>query len=626
MSLLALIFSVNSAKARNHFSQSSAFATKFSKPLMGNLAQHLARLQLGASGGRHRPSRSLNEAPPININALSIASQRRSIHRSLLTSLHCPTQHVFLVRDGSTLRTSDACTSAPIFQVAYAHTSNLVVAVNEEGAAGIVHVAAKRWKSRWDAHRNAVFDAIWTPDDTQVLTAAGDREIRLWNVEMAIKCSRGGQTTPLLTLKGHDMSVKCVRQAPHHAHLFASGGRDGKVLLWDTRTSGKPIDTLENVHAEPNTASSNGKPCSSPCFKKRRLSSTFSPSPRSVTCVEFGASSYELFTAGAVDAVVKYWDFRRLNRKTTQMTRQKAVPTCALSCSSQQGARRGISSLAFRRSREGASHLLVNVLNDSIVVLDLGLERPQHQSNKILRCVGHEATSFYSKASFCPQGQFIAGSSADGIVYVWDARTSTVCDEKLESSPFQRLETVRRLPYLALKGHTKEVNGVAWGVQDCPQLASCSDDGTVRCWQVGGKRVERLKAAEFQLRRASSATSSDVTGRRQWKNWHDFDHQPNGFAYRVQGPSVSRSSVTSKPRADTHSKSDQVSRIARHSRVDSNYETRVKAQRGMQEPPTRRFTCRRKAKLFSVSKQAQRTLVDLWKMTEEQGNSHDSVK
>ncbi|KAG6618594.1 WD40 repeat-containing protein L2DTL [Phytophthora cinnamomi] len=335
---------------------------------MANVAQQLARLQLGASGARHRPSRRLNDAPPISSNVSSISLQRGAVQFSLLSTLNCPAQGVLALGDGPEVpingRTTGFLPSGPVFQVAYAYNKPLLAAVDEEGAVGVVDVASTRRKSRWVGHDNAIFDVIWTQDDAQLLTAAGDLQVRVWDVETAGRTS-GAEISPVLTLKGHDMSVKCVRQAPDSAHVVASGGRDGKVLLWDTRAPGKPVAALENVHAEPTTsrASSPNVSFTSPIQKRRRRgpAAPSTSSPRSVTCVEFGATGNEIITAGAVDAVVKFWDIRRINSSFSSVGRGKKkavakapVPIREISCSTREGSRRGISSLTFRKGGIGA--------------------------------------------------------------------------------------------------------------------------------------------------------------------------------------------------------------------------------------------------------------------------------
>lgn len=154
--------------------------------------------------------------------------------------------------------------------------------------------------TKWVAHQNAIFDVVWSYDDLQIVTAAGDLQLCGWDVE----------TQQLrFSFLGHRMSVKCVRQVPHSDFLFASGSRDGNVMLWDTRRSGaKSVGTLQNCHEAVGPSSSSGSfPAGSPSFtspagsrKRRKVVST----PRSVTCVDFAANGFELVTGGAVDGYV----------------------------------------------------------------------------------------------------------------------------------------------------------------------------------------------------------------------------------------------------------------------------------------------------------------------------------
>ncbi|KAF4035762.1 WD domain G-beta repeat [Phytophthora infestans] len=591
---------------------------------MANLAQQLSRLQLGPSGARHRPSKRLNDPPPTSINISSITLQRSSIQRSLFASLHCPRQRVLALRDGPEAHINGQATgsllSLPIFQVAYAHSKNLLAAVDEEGAVGVFNMAAGRRKGRWMAHHNAVFDVIWTQDDTQVLTAAGDLEIRIWDVQTAGSSS----STPVSTLKGHEMSVKCVRQGPDKAHMFASGGRDGRLLLWDTRAPGKPVSCLENVHAEPTSSrtSSSNVNFTSPIQKRRRrtaAASSTSPSPRSVTCVEFTSTGNEVITAGAVDAVVKYWDLRRLSNERNKTGAKLPIAIREISCSSREGARRGISSLTLHQRRAGgASRLLVNVVNDSIVVLDT------QQARTILRCSGHQASSFYCKTAFSPEGNFIAGASADGVVYLWDARVDASYDATIPSF-YSGLSTQQRAPCYALKGHTNEVNGVAWSSQDSTQLASCSDDGTVRCWQVGGGHENSVESPRFELQIAPGDSFSDR--RMGWANWNEFTDQPDGYAYRVRGYKATEPSHSLSPRRQRveirymQRASPQVTKHSSEPRLHPVHEAPIAQQQPLQEPQTSQETrpqsklrvkLRRKVKPHVQPKRGQRTLLELW--------------
>jgi denticleless len=232
-----------------------------------------------------------------------------------------------------------------------------------------------------------VFDVIWSHDDRQLLTASGDLFVSGWDVETQ---------RSVFKLQGHQMSVKCVRQVPAQAHLFASGARDGNVLIWDTRTNGKPVANLENVHStpEPIASSSGSSTFTSPPSARKRRKPPVAAAPRSVTCIEFGAHGHELVTGGAVDSVVKFWDVRRLTTSDHfKPTAFSSRPVHTISCSSSSivggRANHGISSLAFDHTH---SKLLVNVLNDAIKVIDI---HAAPGTAPLIQCSGHLATSFY---------------------------------------------------------------------------------------------------------------------------------------------------------------------------------------------------------------------------------------
>jgi hypothetical protein len=380
-----------------------------------NAARAVARLQLGARAGRHRRVRRLQNPPPP-----SPRSETRSVACNLLLPRFRSAGAIDLARHRVDRWGQPR---APVFQLAFAHSAkaaHLLAAVDEDGDVSVLDTraeAAEAAPSTWTAHRNAVFDVIWSRDDRQIVTAAGDLQLRGWDVETR---------RALFSLAGHRMSVKCVRQQGDSA-TFASGARDGHVMLWDTRlpsgasgTGGKPVGVLPGVHAAP-VAPAASRPSSaqrqptaggflSPpgsARKKRRVSSLGrSPPPRSVTCVEFTPDGRELVTAGAVDSVVKFWDLRRLAPLSaidaSAAFNHSLTPTRQIDCGLRGGAQRGVSALSFGDS--GAT-LLVSVLNDAIKVVDVltpsantssGADRSR--PSVLLECVGQAATSFFGQS------------------------------------------------------------------------------------------------------------------------------------------------------------------------------------------------------------------------------------
>lgn len=89
------------------------------------------------------------------------------------------------------------------------------------------------------AHREAVRDLSFSPDDTRFVTASDDSTMKLWSFEEAREES---------TLKGHGWDVKCVDWHPFKG-LLASGSKDNLVKFWDPRTG----TTLATYHGHKGT-------------------------------------------------------------------------------------------------------------------------------------------------------------------------------------------------------------------------------------------------------------------------------------------------------------------------------------------------------------------------------------
>lgn len=84
---------------------------------------------------------------------------------------------------------------------------------------------------------------------------------------------------------------------------------------------------------------------------------------------------------------------------------------------------------------------------------------------------GHSQTSFYIRARFSPDGNFVLSGSADSKGYIWDLRQPT--DHGALS------------PFLELPGHLGgEASAVDWCRADFFKIATCADDSTTRIWTL----------------------------------------------------------------------------------------------------------------------------------------------
>ncbi|KAK3237017.1 hypothetical protein CYMTET_52876 [Cymbomonas tetramitiformis] len=334
-------------------------------------------------------------------------------------------------------------------------------------------------EAQWLAHQNAVFDTAWSQGDTQLLTASGDQTVKVWDVETQRQ---------ILCARGHTGSVKTVSLNSANESIFASGGRDGAILLWDQRmlnggasSSAGPVASLQDAHGEKKKT-------------RGRKSDIKSRTRASITSVLFLHDDSTLASSSTVDGVVKVWDVRRLDRPALLSSRCRADT---------EGSMRshGIASLAQDPSR---SRLVASSSNGVISMYDS--LRPE--IGPIRQFTGHQF-SLYIKVAFSCDGTHLVSGSGDKNVYIWQV-------DRPDLEPY------------TLQGHEGEVSGVDWCGQDFGTIATCGDDSTVRVWQMSdahrGSRAVLPRAASI------SGTSADTSAREA--DCHGAVHADAGPSHR----------------------------------------------------------------------------------------------
>ncbi|KAK6040206.1 WD domain, G-beta repeat protein, partial [Cooperia oncophora] len=160
------------------------------------------------------------------------------------------------------------------------------------------------------AHDATVMDVVGVPNNpNQLLSISGDTTVRLWDL----------QRQDSMLFFGHEMSVRSACFAPQSNHVFATGGRDGAIRLWDARTSSlqqqgqllkKPVNVYKNAHFI--------KDFRSPSKRRSisRLSNRFEKAePPSVTSLLY-ANDYTLISASSCGkSGLRLWDTRRISTK-----------------------------------------------------------------------------------------------------------------------------------------------------------------------------------------------------------------------------------------------------------------------------------------------------------------------
>ncbi|KAK9531405.1 hypothetical protein VZT92_010832 [Zoarces viviparus] len=378
-------------------------------------------------------------------NALPVDPRPRYPLSSLLGGFEC-------VRHDEHISHGNLGDPVPPFGLAFSsagHMQNVLAAANEEGIVRIYNTESrgKPLLKEWLAHENAVFDIAWVPGEPHLVTAAGDQMARLWDVN-------SGEL--LGSFKGHLCSLKSVAFTPWEKAVFCTGGRDGNIMVWDTRCSKKDgfYRQVKQISGAHNKAETNA-----PAKTKKRRSSTRGMAPsvdtqQSVTVVLF-RDQHTLISSGAVDGVIKMWDLR----KNYTALRQDPVPLQTYpypgSC---MRMRLGYSGLVLDSTR---SNVISNCTDDSIYMFNVS----GMKTDPVAVFSGHQNSSYYVKSTISPDDQFLASGSSDNNAYVWKI-----------SDPKQ--------PPMMLQGHSEEVTSVAWCPTDFTKIASCSDDHTVRIWRL----------------------------------------------------------------------------------------------------------------------------------------------
>ncbi|XP_069810339.1 denticleless protein homolog [Dendropsophus ebraccatus] len=336
---------------------------------------------------------------------------------------------------------------------------HVLAVANEEGFVRLYDTECRDVQRKvvkdWQAHTNAVFDIAWVPGEHKLVTASGDQTAKLFDV-------KAGEL--LGEFKGHQCSLKSVAFSKFQNAVFCTGGRDGNIMVWDTRCNKKDgfyrqVKQITGAHNAPDKKT--------PLKTKKRKPVAKGLSPcvdfqQSVTVVIF-QDEHTIISAGAVDGVIKMWDLR----KNYTAHRQDPIPTRSLPYPGSSTRKLGYSSLVLDST---GSSLFASCTDDNIYMFNVAGLR----SDPVSVFSGHHNSTFYIKSSLSPDGQFLLSGSSDHNAYIWQV-----------SKPYAAP--------IMLQGHSQEVTSVTWSPTDFSKIVTCSDDNTVRVWRLkrsGGEGVE----------------------------------------------------------------------------------------------------------------------------------------
>ncbi|OAJ44566.1 hypothetical protein BDV3_002257 [Batrachochytrium dendrobatidis] len=367
--------------------------------------------------------------------------------------------------DIQSLKDADGQRSPP-YACHYNHNNGtsrnkLLAVVGEAGCVSIFNTLKtfERPVSSWFAHDNAIFDCAWSHNDAQLVTAAGDAHLRLWDLETK---------KSVLSFRGHRGSIKSVSWCPTQPDVIATASRDGIIMVWDRRfncntgsthtssheQSSKPVISIPYAHVRPSQLNMLLQSASKSKPTTPKVSPRYTASVTSVTFLTH--ITHMIASVGAADGLVKFWDLRAAGvSKNWRNAVETSTPpkNCKRSF--------GFSSLTLNHS---GTKLYASCLDNSIHEFSTSrLSTPTKQ----ITYPTYKCASFYIRTCVSPDDSMIMSGSTDGGVYMWNT-----------TKPGNQLP-------LILKGHKAETSGVAWCGSDFGQIATCSDDMTVRVWRAG---------------------------------------------------------------------------------------------------------------------------------------------
>ncbi|CAH1985195.1 unnamed protein product [Acanthoscelides obtectus] len=334
----------------------------------------------------------------------------------------------------------------PIFTCKFSPQQNhehLLALANEDGKLA-VHDSNTDERYGIHAHNNAIFDLAWMFNQMKLVTASGDHTSKLYDIG-------NGEIREEKVFCGHTRSVKTVAFRKDDTSVFATGGRDGNIIVWDTRTDinsfvGRADRTISNSH----TAK-----IFTPTKSRRKFSSPTPSSVKSVTGLAFQGNN-TLISCGAGDGIIKIWDLR----KNYTTYKKEAAPKSVIPYPGNT-TKNGYSSLII--DNEGI-RIYANCLDNTIYCYNVAT----YPTEPVMRYRGHQNSTFYVKSSLGRDGEYLISGSSDENAYIWSTKHS--------------------LPLVKLSGHTAEVTCVAWSDKNFV-LITCSDDMTHKIWTIGPEEL-----------------------------------------------------------------------------------------------------------------------------------------
>ncbi|EKV02620.1 WD40 repeat-containing protein [Leptolyngbya sp. PCC 7375] len=304
-----------------------------------------------------------------------------------------------------------------------------------------------RSKNQIRGHQGDVYNVIFSPDGTQLLSSSADGSVRLWNM----------QGIELATIETSPERVPMLNaNFSHDGQLIVTASENGDVKIWDTQSQiiQKSLThkaAVNDVSFSPNnnryiaTASDDN---TAQIWDLESNNSIVLNHSEPVKDISFSPDGKILVTA-STDGKARLWD---MDGKQLQML---VDPANSNSSSPLLGA-----------SFDPMGEFIATTAEDGEIKIWALEDGSIFQSFKA-----------HSKSilglNFSPDGTFLATTSTDRTTRVWNFKTGRLIDE--------------------LKGHSQEVFSVNFNPRKSHILATASADGSIRTWNMSNKEIAVLQ-------------------------------------------------------------------------------------------------------------------------------------